>query len=203
MPAGGGCFALLRSSLARSRYVHPVILSERPPRQVLICVSETGHAYAQCFSASLAAKYCWRSVGNAGLCRKRERDEGGRHPVLNMHATAATPHSPLQNTAISQVYKPVTPGQRGRITTSRAGLWNGRPLRALTKVHSFLYCRPASLLCRPLVEHGAQCCAQGLRKSGGRNNQGRITSYQKGGGARRLYRMVDFKRTIGDQARAA
>ena len=35
---------------------------------------------------------------------------------------------------------------------------------------------------------------QGLRKSGGRNNHGRITSYQKGGGAKRLYRMIDFKR---------
>lgn len=36
--------------------------------------------------------------------------------------------------------------------------------------------------------------AQGLRKSGGRNNAGRITSRHRGGGAKRLYRHVDFVR---------
>lgn len=33
----------------------------------------------------------------------------------------------------------------------------------------------------------------GLRRSGGRNNQGRITSRHKGGGAKKSYRIVDFK----------
>ncbi len=33
-----------------------------------------------------------------------------------------------------------------------------------------------------------------LRRSGGRNNTGRITSDHRGGGHRRLYRMIDFKR---------
>jgi large subunit ribosomal protein L2 len=33
-----------------------------------------------------------------------------------------------------------------------------------------------------------------LRKSGGRNSYGRITSYQRGGGHKRMYRLVDFKR---------
>lgn len=32
------------------------------------------------------------------------------------------------------------------------------------------------------------------RKTGGRNNQGRITSRYRGGGAKRFYRMIDFKR---------
>jgi large subunit ribosomal protein L2 len=37
-----------------------------------------------------------------------------------------------------------------------------------------------------------------LSKSGGRNNTGRITSRRRGGGAKRLYRIVDFKRSKFD-----
>ncbi|RKX24338.1 MAG: 50S ribosomal protein L2 [Candidatus Zixiibacteriota bacterium] len=33
-----------------------------------------------------------------------------------------------------------------------------------------------------------------LKKSGGRNNKGRITAYQRGGGHKRFYRVIDFKR---------
>ncbi len=33
-----------------------------------------------------------------------------------------------------------------------------------------------------------------LRKSGGRNNAGRVTSWQRGGGHKRRYRIIDFKR---------
>src|ERR671911_2916990 len=36
---------------------------------------------------------------------------------------------------------------------------------------------------------------EGLKKSGGRNSKGRITSRHRGGGAKRLYRKIDFKRT--------
>jgi large subunit ribosomal protein L2 len=36
---------------------------------------------------------------------------------------------------------------------------------------------------------------EGLTKSGGRNTNGRITSRHRGGGAKRLYRLIDFKRT--------
>src|SRR5437868_13549193 len=36
---------------------------------------------------------------------------------------------------------------------------------------------------------------EGLTKSGGRNTHGRITSRHRGGGAKRLYRKIDFKRT--------
>jgi large subunit ribosomal protein L2 len=36
---------------------------------------------------------------------------------------------------------------------------------------------------------------EGLRKSGGRNSNGRKTSRHRGGGAKRLYRKIDFKRT--------
>src|SRR5256884_4635736 len=35
---------------------------------------------------------------------------------------------------------------------------------------------------------------EGLTKSGGRNSRGRITSRHRGGGAKRLYRKIDFKR---------
>jgi large subunit ribosomal protein L2 len=35
---------------------------------------------------------------------------------------------------------------------------------------------------------------EGLKKTGGRNNNGRITSRHRGGGAKRLYRKIDFKR---------
>lgn len=38
----------------------------------------------------------------------------------------------------------------------------------------------------------------GLKKSGGRNIYGRITTRHRGGGAARLYRIIDFKREIRD-----
>jgi large subunit ribosomal protein L2 len=43
-----------------------------------------------------------------------------------------------------------------------------------------------------------------LRKSGGRNCHGRVTAWQRGGGHKRHYRMIDFKRDkIGVPARVA
>jgi large subunit ribosomal protein L2 len=68
-------------------------------------------------------------------------------------------------------YKPTTPGQRGLVLIDRSELWKGRPVKTLT---------------------------EGLTKSGGRNNTGRITSRRRGGGAKRLYRIVDFKRNKFD-----
>ncbi len=68
-------------------------------------------------------------------------------------------------------YKPTTPGQRGLVLIDRSALWKGRPVKALT---------------------------EGLTKSGGRNNTGRITMRRMGGGAKRLYRIVDFKRRKHD-----
>ena len=37
-----------------------------------------------------------------------------------------------------------------------------------------------------------------LQKSGGRNNQGELTSWWRGGGHKRLYRIIDFKRDKKD-----
>jgi large subunit ribosomal protein L2 len=43
-----------------------------------------------------------------------------------------------------------------------------------------------------------------LRKSGGRNHRGKITAYQRGGGHKRRYRLIDFKREkAGVKARVA
>ena len=70
-------------------------------------------------------------------------------------------------------YKPTTPGQRGLVLIDRSELWKGRPVKALT---------------------------EGLIKTGGRNNTGRVTMWHKGGGAKRLYRVVDFKRRKFDVA---
>jgi len=68
-------------------------------------------------------------------------------------------------------HKPTTPGQRGLVLIDRSGLWKGRPLKPLT---------------------------EGLTRKGGRNNAGRVTMRRKGGGAKRLYRIIDFKRTKRD-----
>lgn len=68
-------------------------------------------------------------------------------------------------------YNPTTPGQRGLVLIDRSELFKGRPLKKLT---------------------------QGLTKKGGRNNTGRITARRIGGGAKRLYRIVDFKRRKWD-----
>lgn len=68
-------------------------------------------------------------------------------------------------------YKPVTPAQRGLVLVDREGLHKGKPVKALT---------------------------EGLTKSGGRNSTGRITARRRGGGHKRTYRIVDFKRTKWD-----
>ena len=64
-------------------------------------------------------------------------------------------------------YKPTTPGQRQLVIVDRSELHKGDPVKALT---------------------------EGLTKSGGRNNYGRVTARRMGGGHKRRYRIVDFKR---------
>ena len=64
-------------------------------------------------------------------------------------------------------YKPTTPSQRGLILVDRSELWKGKPVKALT---------------------------EGMSAKGGRNNTGRITARRRGGGHKRRYRKVDFKR---------
>jgi large subunit ribosomal protein L2 len=66
-----------------------------------------------------------------------------------------------------KTYNPTTPGQRQLVTVDRSGLWKGKPVKGLT---------------------------EGLTKSGGRNNMGRATARRRGGGHKRTYRIVDFKR---------
>jgi large subunit ribosomal protein L2 len=66
-----------------------------------------------------------------------------------------------------KTYKPTTPSQRELVLVDRSALWKGKPVKALT---------------------------EGVRSKGGRNNTGRITVRHQGGGHKRRYRMIDFKR---------
>jgi len=64
-------------------------------------------------------------------------------------------------------YKPMTPGTRGLVLVDKSHVYKGDPVKSLT---------------------------EGLTKKGGRNNNGRITARRRGGGHKRKYRVVDFKR---------
>lgn len=63
------------------------------------------------------------------------------------------------------VYKPTTPGRRGMTSISSRDITTNKPLRSLIVVK---------------------------RRTNGRNNQGRITTRHRGGGAKRYYRLVNF-----------
>jgi len=68
-------------------------------------------------------------------------------------------------------FNPTSPGRRQLVLVDRSDLHKGRPVKALT---------------------------EGKTKKGGRNNKGRITARRIGGGAKQLYRKVDFKRNKFD-----
>ncbi len=64
-------------------------------------------------------------------------------------------------------YNPTSPGKRFRTVMDYAEVTTDTPLKSLVKT---------------------------LKKTGGRNNSGRVTAWQRGGGNRTKYRIVDFKR---------
>jgi large subunit ribosomal protein L2 len=64
-------------------------------------------------------------------------------------------------------FRPTSPGRRFQTGHDFEGLTKKRPERSLTEP---------------------------LHKSGGRNNRGRITSRHRGGGHKRIYRVIDFRR---------
>jgi large subunit ribosomal protein L2 len=64
-------------------------------------------------------------------------------------------------------YKPTSPGRRGMMVADFSGLTKKKPEKSLTEA---------------------------IKKSGGRNNLGRITSAHRGGGHKRRYRVIDFRR---------
>ena len=68
-------------------------------------------------------------------------------------------------------YKPTTPGRRGSSVADFVEVTRSEPEKSLL---------------RP------------LSKSGGRNNSGKITTRHKGGGHKRAYRLIDFKRADKD-----
>ena len=70
-------------------------------------------------------------------------------------------------------YRPTTPSQRQLVLVDRSELWKGKPEKSLT---------------------------EGLRSQGGRNNTGRTTVRFRGGGHKRRYRIIDFKRGKFDVA---
>ncbi|MBI1249844.1 MAG: 50S ribosomal protein L2 [Alphaproteobacteria bacterium] len=70
-----------------------------------------------------------------------------------------------------KTFRPTSPGRRQLVIVDRAELHKGKPVKALT---------------------------EGLTKSGGRNNMGRVTAFRHGGGHKRTYRIIDFKRRKWD-----
>jgi len=64
-------------------------------------------------------------------------------------------------------FKPTSPGRRDMTVSDFEGLAKNKPERSLVK---------------------------GKKRTGGRNNNGRITSFQRGGGHKKRYREIDFKR---------
>src|SRR5437868_7783158 len=71
-------------------------------------------------------------------------------------------------------YKPTTPGRRFRSVSTFAELTRKEDSKQPVDPH------------KPLLEP--------LKKSGGRNNKGRVTARHRGGGHKRMYRVIDFKR---------
>jgi large subunit ribosomal protein L2 len=71
----------------------------------------------------------------------------------------------------TKTYKPTSPGRRTLVTISNPDLSKDRPEKSLVR---------------------------SLKKSGGRNNNGRITARHIGGGHKRKYRVVDFRRDKAD-----
>ena len=75
-------------------------------------------------------------------------------------------------------YKPTSPGRRGMSVSDFSELTRGKPERSLVEGR--------------------------VNRTGGRNANGRITSWQRGGGHKRRYRRVDFRREkLGIPARVA
>src|SRR5438552_1438119 len=66
-----------------------------------------------------------------------------------------------------KTYNPTTPGQRQLVRVDSSALYKGKSVKALT---------------------------EGKLGNGGRNNTGRITVRFRGGGHKKAYRLVDFKR---------
>ena len=67
-----------------------------------------------------------------------------------------------------KTFKPYTKSTRGTVLIDKSGLWKGKPYKPLTSVN---------------------------RSSKGRNNLGRITSRNHGGGHKHKYRIIDFHRS--------
>src|SRR5688572_13039731 len=92
-------------------------------------------------------------------------EEGGRDPPSGRHHRAVR-RAEHRIMAIKK-YKPTSPGRRFATYLKHEAVTKSEPEKALT---------------------------EGLTKSGGRNTNGRVTARHRGGGAKRRYRKIDFKR---------
>jgi len=72
-----------------------------------------------------------------------------------------------------KAYRPTTPARRGMTSQDTSNITVSKPIRSLTKIK---------------------------KSSTGRNNQGRITTRHRGGGARRYIRLINFDLPIGTLA---
>ena len=72
-----------------------------------------------------------------------------------------------------KTFNPTSAGRRHLVQVDRSQLWKGKPVKSLV---------------------------EGIAKNGGRGNTGRITTRGQGGGHKKSYRMVDFRRMKHDIA---
>ena len=96
-------------------------------------------------------------------------EEGRRHPDARQQDR--TVQRLGRDTMPIKVYKPTSAGRRDMTGYTFEEITKSRPERSLTEA---------------------------MRKRGGRNNKGRVTVHHRGGGHKRRYRIIDFKRNKSD-----
>lgn len=72
-----------------------------------------------------------------------------------------------------KTYNPTSPGRRQLVLVDRSQLWKGSPVKTLT---------------------------EGRKEHAGRNNHGHISTRRRGGGHKRVYRVIDFRRRKFDMS---
>ena len=110
-------------------------------------------------------------ASSSSLLRGSSSSSSPPAPLLPLlFARAASSRAAASRAAAAaglKVYKPTTPGMRGRVITSRKDLWKGPPLKQLVG---------------------------GVGRRGGRNATGQVTVRHRGGGHKSVLRAVDFWR---------
>ena len=97
--------------------------------------------------------------------------EEGVREAAGRREAARVPAGGVETIMPIRKYNPTSPGLRGKTSLTFDEITTNEPYRPLT---------------------------ENLHRSGGRNNQGELTSWWRGGGHKRLYRIIDFKRDKKD-----